>query len=339
MIQLQLQQKEELESLIRFRESETKLGEKITLCDSLDSLSELTQKFVIFGICEDIGVQANYGKSGASNAWNVFLNSFCNIQVNSYNKESNVILLGKITVSPDEEINEKTDRNILGAIVKRIDNKVAIVVQRIIEAGKIPIVIGGGHNNAYGNLKGATNALGQALNCVNIDAHTDLRLTDYRHSGNGFSYALNDKEGPYLNKYGVFGLHKNYTPQYVFNFIEEHNKKHGHTITYKFMEDMLFPNAQLEAFSDFINTIIDESFGLELDCDSIASFPSSAMSPSGFSLNTTRSFVKLLSASRYCRYFHICEAAPSLANSQQVGKALTYLVTDFIQNNDGNNII
>lgn len=337
MIQLQIQQKEELQGLIRFRESETKIGEVVTLCDGLESLARLPQKYVIFGICEDIGVQANYGNAGTSKAWNSFLQAFCNIQVNIFNPGNNIIILGKITVSPDEDINEQTERDVLGAVVNRIDSKVAIVVQRIVEAGKIPIVIGGGHNNAFGNLKGATNALGQALNCVNIDAHTDLRSTDYRHSGNGFSYALKDHGGPYLNRYAIFGLHKNYTPQYIFDFIESHNKIHGTKITYKCIEDMLLPQAQLDSFKRFITPIINASFGLELDCDSIANFPSSAMSPSGFSFDTVSLFVKLLSESKHCRYFHICEAAPSRDNRQQVGKALVYLVTEFIQNNYENN--
>src|SRR5690625_3632976 len=88
------------------------------------------------------------------------------------------------------------------------------MVSKIIESGKIPIIIGGGHNNAYGNIKGTSLALRKPINILNIDAHTDLRKTDYRHSGNGFSYAR--KEG-FLKYYSMFGIHKNYTPQYIFD--------------------------------------------------------------------------------------------------------------------------
>ncbi len=43
----------------------------------------------------------------------------------------------------------------MGELVNRLDTIVSQIVQKIIAAGKIPIIIGGGHNNAYGNIKGA----------------------------------------------------------------------------------------------------------------------------------------------------------------------------------------
>ena len=55
------------------------------------------------------------------------------------------------------------------------DHTVSAVVRRITELGAIPIVIGGGHNNAYGCLKGSSEAKERSINCLNIDAHTDLR--------------------------------------------------------------------------------------------------------------------------------------------------------------------
>jgi formiminoglutamase len=39
--------------------------------------------------------------------------------------------------------------------VKKIDKDVSHIIFNIIKLGKIPIIIGGGHNNAYGNIKGS----------------------------------------------------------------------------------------------------------------------------------------------------------------------------------------
>ena len=62
----------------------------------------------------------------------------------------------------------------------------------IVPSGKIPIIIGGGHNNAYGNIKGLALAKGKPVNAINFDAHSDFRIMEGRHSGNGFSYAFEE---------------------------------------------------------------------------------------------------------------------------------------------------
>lgn len=329
MIQLHLTTREDIAPHIALREGETKLGPTVQLCDSLDDMSTIRARYVIFGICEDIGVQANYGNPGAKNAWKCFVSSFVNAQENDYNTGETTILLGHISVSPDVKDLDNLSVTALGDIVQRIDKKVATVVQRIIDAGKIPIIIGGGHNNAYGNIKGTSAGLKKPINVINFDAHTDLRSTDYRHSGNGFSYAYNDPEGPYLNQYCIFGLHKNYTPQYILDILS-HPANTEKIIAY-LMEDMLLETEQVSAFSKAAKKISTDFFGIELDCDSIANFPSSAQTPSGFSLETIRHFINQLAASSNCAYLHICEAAPTKKNAAQVGKALTYLVTDFMR--------
>lgn len=81
--------------------------------------------------------------------------------------------------------------------MEKIDAVVAETVKKILSAGKIPITIGGGHNNAFGIIKGASEAFEKPVNVLNIDAHTDLRKLEHRHSGNGFSFAL--KKGFYRN--------------------------------------------------------------------------------------------------------------------------------------------
>ncbi len=91
--------------------------------------------------------------------------------------------------------------------VETIDQSVNQLVYSIVKAGKIPIVVGGGHNNAYGIIKGCALALKTKINTINFDAHTDLRALEGRHSGNGFSYAID--EG-FLNRYFIFGLHENH---------------------------------------------------------------------------------------------------------------------------------
>ena len=94
------------------------------------------------------------------------------------------------------------------------------------------LIIGGGHNNAYGNIKGLALAKGIPVNAINFDAHTDFRAEEGRHSGNGFSYAY--AEG-FLKNYFIFSLQRNYTSDILFKTLKK--LKYGDIIFYS-------PNSQ-----------------------------------------------------------------------------------------------
>lgn len=58
------------------------------------------------------------------------------------------------------------------------------------------------------------------------------------------------------------------------------------------------------------------------------------MSPSGFTVNEIRRFIAMLATNKNIAYIHLCESAPNIENTietRQVGKMLTYFITDFIQ--------
>ncbi len=308
------------------RKGETKLGEKVGFLGASQELSESTAEFVIFGIPEDIGVRANHGKPGTSNAWQAFLSAFLNVQQNRFLDCGKILLLGEIDTSEEMQKAaniDESDPNYyqkLGDHTEKVDEKVSAVVKKIIAAGKIPLIIGGGHNNAYGNLKGASEAFERPVNALNIDAHTDLRTTDYRHSGNGFSYAI--KKG-FLNRYSVFGLHQNYTPEYIFQEMDN-----SEAIHYSLFEDLQKDDLNFH-FQKNLDFVKEEKFGLEVDCDAIAGFPSSAVSPTGFCLNEVREFVRESANEKNCCYLHICEAISR--NDFATGKAISFLVTDFLK--------
>ncbi|MFD1079580.1 arginase family protein, partial [Longispora fulva] len=263
MISLKLYTREWGNRYISTRPGETKLGENIQYVSDLSELSQSSAKFVIFGIPEDIGVRANYGKAGTANAWRSFLYAFLNVQQNHYLNPEELILLGEINTSEalakasNIETSDPNYHEKLGDLTAMIDKVVRDTVREIVAAGKIPLIIGGGHNNAYANLSGASEALQQPVNALNIDAHTDLRKTDYRHSGNGFSYAL--KNG-FLGRYYVYGLHQNYTPEYIFD-----NLKTSEELAFRLLEDLPL-NDRTGLFSEAIHFVNREPFGLELDC-------------------------------------------------------------------------
>lgn len=326
MHHLKLYSEKHIFKLIASRAGETKLGQKLQFVDSLGALEKSDAQFVIFGIPEDIGVRANLGNAGTANTWRDFLKAFLNVQENNYNSGEKILLLGEINTADvmqkagNIDVSDPNYLQKLGDLVEQLDAMVSEVVKKVILAGKFPIIIGGGHNNAFGNIKGAAEASGKAINVLNIDAHTDLRRLEHRHSGNGFSYAF--KNG-FLENYFIFGLHRNYTPQYI---LDEMNASEA--IEYRLLEE-LPKQERTKEFRQALDFIKGEKFGIELDCDAIANFPSSAVSPVGFSLDEVRAFLKIAAKEKNCCYLHICEAMPAAHDS--TGKALSYLITHFLQ--------
>lgn len=329
MPQLKVYTPKFISRFLKKRPGETKAGEKIQFIARLEELSKSDAKYVIFGIPEDIGVRANYGKAGAASAWNAFLEAFLNIQHNDFLSSENLVLLGEINCSAEMEKASNLDFSDpnyyvkLGEMVEAIDEVVSAVVKAIISTGKIPIIIGGGHNNAFGNIKGASEAFGKPLNVLNIDAHTDLRKLEHRHSGNGFSYARNRK---FLDKYAIFGLQENYTPQYIFKEMEVSAE-----VKYSLFGNL--NNGDENAiFEKQLGFVSEGNFGLEVDCDAIAGFPSSAISPSGFTLDEVRNFIGMAGRRQNCSYLHLCEAIAT--KDYPTGKSLSFLVYEFVKNSN-----
>ena len=80
--------------------------------------------------------------------------------------------------------------------------------------------------------------------------------------------------------------------------------------------------------------IKNDCFGIEIDLDSIPNIASSAMTPSGFSVEQARQLIHHFGQHANASYLHICEGAPDLCdekNPQMIGKLMGYLITDFIK--------
>ena len=324
-----------LKSFLNKRTGESKFGEHIKLLshvnDIYDQLKNLDVKYVVFGIPEDIGVSANYGNTGTSEAWECSLKVLLNIQSNSFTHAEKVLILGHLDFSSYlnrlEEFDQSNKKDIAKArkLVSKIDKHVSDLIFKIVQAGKIPIIIGGGHNNAYGNIKGTSLALKKSINAINFDAHTDFRKEEGRHSGNGFSYAYS--EG-FLNKYFVFGLHENYTSESIFKILNDNNDLDYNTFESIEVRKSHKYKAELKRSLQHIN---NKPFGIEIDCDAIKNISSSALTPSGFSVTKARQFIHFFGQENNATYLHICEAAPTLENKAQIGKLISYLITDFLR--------
>lgn len=331
--------KTSLNNILSTRDGETKLGEKVKapseqVSDVVSLLSETEAPFVVYGIKEFVGIKANFGRPGEVHSWDVFLSSFLNIQKNRFLKGHHILVLGCFDYSSyNEEIktldpHQKKDLERLYQIVSEIDKDITYINTLIHKSGKKPIVIGGGHNNAYGNIKGLALAKGHAVNVINFDAHTDFRALEGRHSGNGFSYAFD--EG-FIKNYTAFGVHENYLNKFMLKQFKEHWQQ-LRMFTFEGMK-VRFEKDFMTSLNNTYKVMKTTTYGIEIDVDAIENVASSAMSPCGFSVTEARQFVNFMGADINASYLHICEGSASLSSNPEnmLGKLLTYLVSDFIK--------
>lgn len=299
----------------------TVYAQEVEVVDSVDRLQDSPADYVLIGVPEDIGVLANLGREGARLAWGDFLKFFLNFPSNHLNNASRFCVLGELVV--DDLIRACTGLNSnvheerwqLSNAVKQIDERLQPVIKKVKNAGKIPVVIGGGHNNCLPIIEAFT-----SIDVLNIDAHTDLRPPKGRHSGNGFSHALLNGS---LNKYFIYGVQENYLSPYMCELLD-HDDRLDY-LCYDPLPDDMRPH--IPAVFEHLD---GDNYGLEIDLDVIANFPSSAQNPVGFSFVQLRQLLLEVyyTAATLPKYLHFCEAAPPYGYPGQAGKALATLVND-----------
>ena len=342
---LKIYNKQDILSVTRIRRFETKIGERVQVLhhgDDLESaIRQSTAPFVLIGIPEDIGVLANQGVGGCDSAWIAFLQAFLNTQSNDFFEGSSALVVGHFDFNDAKQLIENNAQSYDEKIaayrhaVNMIDDEVEQLIHMITQNQKIPIVIGGGHNNAYPCIKGAAKGLYKAgqipiaqINAINLDAHADFRPMEGRHSGNGFSYAEADG---YLEKYCVLCYHENYLPQNV--WMDMVNNPFIDCISY---EDIFLHEKRtfLQAVAHATGFTEDTYCGIEVDLDVIENSISSASSPAGVSLAHARQFINFTATDSKVAYLHICEGAIQLSDGRSghtTGKMISYLVSDFVK--------
>ncbi len=345
MQHLKIYNKQDVLSLTRLRRFETKVGERLQVIADAKNIEQSVQqssaKFVMIGVPEDMGVKANFGIGGADTIWVPFLQSFFNIQSNDFFEGSDVLMLGHFDFSEMARLIENNAQSYEEKVeayrhaVNTVDDELEKLVKIVTENKKIPIVIGGGHNNAYPCIKGAAKGLYKAgvipiaqINAINLDAHADYRPPEGRHSGNGFRYA--DEDG-YLEKYCIIGLHENYIPQNCWMDIVDN----------PFIDVITFEDIFLHEKRSFIQAVAhatgfteDTYCGIELDLDGIQNTLSSALTPVGITPLHARQYINFTASDTKVAYLHICEGATRLTDGrvdETTSKLISYLVSDFIK--------
>ncbi|WKE65361.1 formimidoylglutamase [Gallaecimonas kandeliae] len=329
--------------LISHRPLETKVGEALTLLPQGEDLSDrlakaksLGARFALLGVPEDLGPRANLGKGGAELGWPAFLQRFLNLQSQPGFPTQSLLLLGELELNDlmaqGQELSAQRPEQLakLRELVGEVDKRLAPVIKAIAKAGLIPIVIGGGHNNAFPIIQGMHQALGDPMAVLNIDPHADFRPMEGRHSGNGFRYA---HEGGHLAQYQVLAMHswKNSAASQQalkdagFGFVSYQDLKVSRSTSLE------------QALEQLSRKLLGHPTGLELDMDVINLMPASAYTNASLPLADVEYLIHRAATLLRPRYLHLCEAAPARHPAGEAfgisdcGQGLAAMVVAFVE--------
>lgn len=316
------------------REGEVRLGERVGAADAAGTLPEGT-RVAVLGVPEDVGVRANLGRPGARRMWRTFLPRFLNMQSNAFLDGACVAIAGCVDVRDVRRSVRGIDPGTGGPKARaaalaalrdataRIDERVADVVEGLRRQGAVPVVVGGGHNNAFGILAGCARARGGPMGCVNVDLHADLRPLEGRHSGNGFTAA---RTAGYLGRYAVLGLAEAFATQAIVDAIE----RDPETVAVTFESMLRGQSTPASMAAAGVAHVAGAPATLELDLDAVAQAPASAAAASGFTAAEFRAVAMRVAAGVDLHAVHVAEGAPGRGPwpDEMLGKLVAELVRD-----------
>jgi formiminoglutamase len=152
---------------------------------------------VLIGFPQDEGVRRNHGRPGAAEAPHEIRRWLYHLT--PWEPPSDIDLTqhppldaGNLRIQGDLEDTQQA----LGE-----------VVAGVLATGAVPIVLGGGHETAFGHYLGYVQAQ-RSVAVLNIDAHLDVRplINDKGHSGSPFRQAMEHPTLPLRGKYCCLGV-------------------------------------------------------------------------------------------------------------------------------------
>jgi formiminoglutamase len=307
----------------RISEEELYLHEKVK-CVAIEAVELETdiKSIVLLGYACDEGVKRNQGRIGAAEGADAIRTS-----------------LGKLPnhLAAEIQLFDAGTINCVNQNLEETQEQLSEKITFLLSKKTFPIVLGGGHDMAYGHYKGIKNHLGdKKIGIINFDAHFDLRSNENgNNSGTPFYQIAQDckAENTAFN-YLCLGIRKDANDRKLFqtasslgvtyienNHFNMHYLEHVQLVLIQFMEDI-----------DYLYTTID------LDGFSSAYAPGvSAASPVGFSPDIVLESLKVIIDSKKLISLDIAEMNPKYDSDQQTAKLASSLVHFVLHKTDFGN--
>ncbi len=164
---------------------------------------------VLFGFCTDEGVRRNKGRTGAATG-----------------PKALRAALAPLAFHLDRQVSDAGDVVVSGAGLEAGQERTGRAVSAMLDAGYLPVVLGGGHETAYASYLGVAGSAavrgGQRLGVLNLDAHFDLRDETEASSGTPFLQMARAEAAAGRDfRYAVVGISEPNNTRALFNTAEK----------------------------------------------------------------------------------------------------------------------
>ncbi|WP_212391462.1 formimidoylglutamase [Sporosarcina beigongshangi] len=269
--------------------------------------------------CEE-GVRRNNGRLGAAQAPDALRSELAKLPW-KMTAGQKIIDIGNVECQSDE--------------LENAQQQLGDTVANILHNKMTPIILGGGHETAFGHYLGVRKHIGKAasLGIINIDAHFDLRPYDEQpSSGTMFKQILEQDTNC---SYFVAGIQRYGNTQELFDRADVLG------VTYEYEENMSIGNMDklTIALEKFIGQHDVIFLTLCTDVLNAAFAPGvSAPSPFGLDPSVVRSIIRTVTSHEKTLSFDISEVNPVLDENNRTVKLGAYLVNEAITTFLGGNI-
>lgn len=278
--------------------------------DSLPSASK--KSFTLLGYACDEGVKRNKGRKGAFKGPKAIRKALAKLP-NHLDGETALIDAGTL--------------EFLDSKLENIQAHLAEKVTQLLEKNTFPILLGGGHDIAYGHYNGIKNHLGKnkTIGIINFDAHFDLRSNENgNNSGTPFYQIAQDcKKDRAVFKYLCLGIRQDANDKTLFQTATDLGVRHIENTKFK----SNYAEHVVREVLDFIGEVDYIYVTIDLDGFSSAyAMGVSASSPLGFSPDIVLETLQMIIDSKKLISLDVAEMNPKYDIDGQTAKLAASLI-------------
>lgn len=262
----------------------------------------------LLGFASDEGVERNGGRQGAAAGSAALRQALGGLAVH---EPLSLIDAGTITTQ--------------GTDLEGAHAELSTRVQQLIDAGHLTIILGGGHETAFGSHRGLFNAQGPAQ-IINLDAHFDLRSESRPTSGTPF-LQISELVGAESFDYSVLGIS---VPNNTTTLFATADKLGVHiTVDEELAEKSVKEAAQLAR--DLVNNSPHERIHLSIDMDVLPADQApgvSAPAALGVSFDRIRAIAVAIASTGKLALVDVVEINPRFDQDNRTAKLGARLIND-----------
>lgn len=300
----------------RFDDEDGELGTRWHQKVEIKNFGNLTAanqpNIALLGFCSDEGVRRNKGRAGAKDAPDRIRKSLANLPYNFESKKS-IFDFGNIILE---------DQNLEKARKQQTE-----CVSELIRNNYFPIVLGGGHETAFGDFLGFEPHF-ENIGIINIDAHFDIRIP-VEHSTSGTPFFEMSQHCQTVGKdfnYFVIGIQPTGNTQALFS-------RAGTLGVQTVLADEVHTdlNFGLRKLEDFIQKVDAVYLSLDLDVIDAAFAPGvSAPCVNGLTAFQVKSIIQKVIRSRKLKLFDVVEYNPEYDIDNRTSKLAAHFISEFL---------